>query len=48
MKDSYTIKAKFNKHYNIFFRPIKKFLKWLGETFSVGYYGVKILLRIQQ
>ena len=38
-KDSYTTKARFNKHYKKFIQPLNKFAKWIGECFSVVYYS---------
>ena len=42
-KDSYTVKAKFNKHCSIVLPPLKKIYKWLGELFSVLYYALQMI-----
>lgn len=46
-KDSYTTKARFNKHYKKFIQPLNKFVKWIGECFSVVYYAIKIKLGME-
>lgn len=44
-KDSYTLKAKFNKHYTKMIFPLKKIYKWFDELISVIYYAIKLVLR---
>lgn len=44
-RDSYTLKAKYNKHFDKVVPPIKTTYKWLGEVISLFYYAIKVFIR---
>lgn len=41
-QNSYTLKAKYNKHFDRVMLPIKKINKWFGEVMSLFYYAIKV------